>query len=47
VALLERISRHRFVEGSVSLEVGFEVSKTQSRLNGSLFLLPEDPDVEL
>ena len=29
------------------LGVGFEVTKTQARLSGSLFLLPVDLDVEL
>lgn len=32
---------------NVSLGVGVEVSKAQSRLNGSLILLPVDVDVEL
>ena len=35
------------VEGSMSLGVGFEVSNAQARPSVTLFLLPEDPDVEL
>ena len=34
-------------EGSMSLGVGFEVSNAQARPSVTLFLLPEDPDVEL
>lgn len=33
--------------GSVSVGVGFEVSKAQARPSGSLFLLPADLDIEL
>jgi hypothetical protein len=38
--------RRGVVGGSVSLEVGFEVSKVQARPISSLFLLPVDLDVE-
>jgi hypothetical protein len=41
-------SRCDFVEGSVPLGVGFEVSDTQARIVADgLFLMPADPDIEL
>lgn len=47
MALFERIRGYGLVEGSMSLRMGFEVSKAQARLDGSLFLLSKDPDVKL
>jgi hypothetical protein len=51
---LRRIRRYSLVGvgvaslgGSVSLEVGFEVSEAQARPSGSIFLLPADADAEL
>ena len=43
---LRVIRRCGLVGGSVSQEVGFEVSKAQPRSSVSLFLLPVDPDVK-
>lgn len=47
VALFERIRKHSFVGRSVSLAVGFEVSKTCSNHRLFLFLLPAFLDGEL
>lgn len=44
---MRRVRRYDFVGGSVSLGVGFEVSKAQARPNDFLSLLPLNADGEL
>ena len=41
------IRRRGFVEGSMSVGMGFEVSNAQASSSISLFLQPDDSDVEL
>lgn len=47
VVLFEETRRCGLVRGAVSLEEGFQVSRTQVRPSGLLFLLPADLDAKL
>lgn len=41
------VERYSLIGGMMPQEVGSDVSEAQARPRSSLFLLPEDPDVEL
>ena len=47
MALFRRIRRCGLVGGTMTLGVGFELSKAYARPSGSVFLLPVDSDVDL
>lgn len=47
MALFDRRRRYGLVERSKSLGVDVETSRAQALLSGSLFLVPEDPAIEL
>lgn len=46
-ALFDRLRPYSLVGRSKPLGVGFETPRAQARLSGSLFLVPENPDIEL